>query len=33
MNSNVSAAHVKLAKLGLVIDTRQIYDVVVCDRW
>ncbi len=33
MNSNVSAVHVKLAKLGLVIDTRQIYDVVVCDRW
>jgi heme-degrading monooxygenase HmoA len=33
MNATVSAAHVKLAALGLAIDARQIYDVVICDRW
>ena len=32
MNETVSAAHGKLATLGLAIDARQIYDVVVCDR-
>jgi hypothetical protein len=32
MRADVAAAHVKLAVLGLTFESRQIYDVVTCDR-
>jgi hypothetical protein len=33
MNAKVAAAHVRLARLGLTFESRQIYDVVARDRW
>lgn len=32
-SADVAAARVKLAALGLTFASRQIYDVVACDRW